>query len=136
MRILAIDDEKDTRRLLRDILGSAGHQVIAAADAVQGLFYAEIGRFDLILLDLMMPVMDGRQLARVLARHWNTFDTPIIVLSCLKDEAARREVRNLGCVSFLEKPFSPAELLTTVAACARKYPQVSPAAARILPPAV
>lgn len=135
MRILAIDDERDTRRLLREILGSAGHRVIAAADAVQGLFYAEIGRFDLILLDLMMPVMDGRQLARVLARHWNTFDTPIIALSCLKDAAARREVRDLGFVSFLEKPFSPVELLSAVAAGARKYPQAGLVAPRILPPA-
>jgi two-component system phosphate regulon response regulator OmpR len=115
MRILAIDDEADTRRLYQDLLGQAGHHVTPARDAVEATALLKIGAFDLILLDLMMPGIDGLQFAQSLANRWDTFEIPVLVVSCRDDAESRAWTKLQGCRGFLSKPFTPADLLDAIA---------------------
>jgi CheY-like chemotaxis protein len=117
MRILAVDDEADTRRLYHDLLHSAGHHVVTARDAVEATAHLRLGGFDLILLDLMMPGIDGLQFAQYLSTHWDTFEIPVLVVSCKADEESRSWTRLQGCRGFLPKPFSPAELFDAMDRC-------------------
>jgi len=116
MNILLVDDEDDTRKLTRELLVSAGHQVTAAASGVEALMHVEIQRYDLVLLDLMMPGIDGFQFAEFMSCHWNTFETPVLILSCRTDNESKSLARIYHCAGYLEKPFSPAELLDAVSA--------------------
>ena len=120
MKILAVDDEADTRRLLKDLLEQAGHRVTVAADAIEAMLHLKLQNYDLILLDLMMPGIEGPKLAQIVGSHWNTFDIPILVISCRKDEEAKTWARLIGCVRYIEKPFSPPELLDAVLAVRRR----------------
>ena len=113
-RILIVDDEPDTLRLVRDLLVQAHYSVTAASSSVEALMHIHLTKFDLILLDLMMPGIDGHQLAEHLSSHWDTFEIPVIVVSCRKDAESKFWAKEYGCVRYLEKPFSPAELLETV----------------------
>ena len=115
MKILAIDDERDTRQLMKDLLSHAGHQVTTASDAVEALAHLQMARYELVLLDMMMPGIDGAQLAQYLSTHWNTFDIPVLVVSCRKDAECKSWAQLNGCVGYIEKPFSPSELLDAVA---------------------
>lgn len=117
MRILAIDDEADTRKLYHDLLTQSGHQVTTARDAVEATAHLRLHRFDLILLDLMMPGIDGLQFAQYLSTHWDTFETPVLVVSCRSDAESRSWTALQGCKGFLAKPFSPAELLDAMERC-------------------
>ena len=114
MRILAVDDEADTRALLKDLLTQAGHRVTAVSNAVSALLHVKMDAPDLILLDVMMPGMDGHQLAQTLSGAWDTFEIPIVVLSCRKDAESKSWAKINGCVRYLEKPFCPTELLDVI----------------------
>lgn len=122
MRILAVDDETDTLRFIRDLLAHAGHRVTTAQNAVEAMVHVQIAAFDLVVLDLMMPGIDGLQFAQFLSGQWNTFETPIVVASCRRDAEAKSWAKLNGCVRYLEKPFSPAELLEAVAQAERNAP--------------
>lgn len=114
MRILAIDDEKDSRTFLRDFLTQAGHRVTTASSAIEALVLVQLSHYDLILLDIMMPGMDGHQFGQAMANRWDTFDIPIVVISCRTDLESKSWARMNGCVFYFEKPFSPAELLDVI----------------------
>ncbi|MBI2930336.1 MAG: response regulator [Planctomycetes bacterium] len=114
MKILAIDDEKDTLAFMRDLLTQAGHQVATASSAVSGLLLARVDPPDLVFLDIMMPGIDGHQLAQSLAGSWDTFDIPIVILSCRSDRESKAWAKLNGCVRYLEKPASPSEILKVV----------------------
>jgi DNA-binding response OmpR family regulator len=114
MNILAVDDEKDTRDFLRNLLTRETYRVSTASSALQAMALVQLERFDLVLVDLMMPGVDGHQLMQFLSSHWTTFDIPIIVLSCRTDAESKSCARIMGCASYIEKPFSPAELLDAI----------------------
>lgn len=118
MKILAVDDEADTRRLYHDLLGASGHHVVTARDAVEAMTHLHLGGYDLILLDLMMPGIDGAQFAQYLSGHWNTFEIPVLVVSCRSDPESRSWTSLQGCRGYLQKPFSPSDLLEAVHRCA------------------
>ncbi len=115
MNILVVDDEADTRRLLRDLLMRASHSVTLASDATEATAHLGLMKYDLILLDFMMPGVDGYQFSQYLATHWRTFDVPVLVVSCKSDSASTSWAKIQGCVGYIVKPFSPAELLDKVA---------------------
>ena len=75
MRILIVEDEADTRKFEEDLLTRDGHQVATAASAAEAIVRLGIRPFDLILLDIMMPGIDGHQLAQYLSGRWDTFET-------------------------------------------------------------
>lgn len=110
MKILAVDDEGDTRQWLKDLLEEAGHAVTVAGSGREALDEVAAGRFDVILLDLMMPEIDGFEVIRSLTGYWTNQRVPVIVISCRRDRNSRSFARVFGCVRFLEKPFEPRQL--------------------------
>lgn len=119
MNILVVDDDDDARAYVKDLLVSAGHQVTAAASGVEALLHVELQRYDAVVLDLMMPGIDGFQFAEFMSSHWNTFEIPVLVVSCRNDPESRSLVKIFACAGYLSKPFSPAELLDALAAINR-----------------
>jgi CheY-like chemotaxis protein len=106
-RVLVIDDEPDVRWLIRMSLERAGHEVIDAEDGLRGVALAQRQRPQIIVLDLMMPVMDGYAVLEALAKDDRTASVPVVVLSAraTPDEAER--AMGAGARRFLEKPFDP-----------------------------
>jgi two-component system, NtrC family, sensor kinase len=111
--ILIVDDESTNRKVLRAQLLSGEYAVLEAANGPEALQKAE-GRPDLILLDIMMPDMNGMEVCRRLKANETTHDIPVIFLSALRDTGTRVEGLRLGGVDFVSKPFDAAELLARV----------------------
>ena len=115
-KILIIDDDVDTLRLVGLMLQRQGYQIIAATNGEQGLAKALEERPDLILLDVMMPDMDGYEVTRRLRKNPTTQSTPILMFTAktqLDDKVAGFEV---GADDYLTKPTHPAELQAHVKA--------------------
>jgi two-component system KDP operon response regulator KdpE len=115
--ILAIDDDPRLRRLLRVNLEKDGYRVVTAADGPAGLETAELESPDLILLDVMMPEMDGFTLLERL-REFSSI--PVILLTAKGEERDKVKGLDLGADDYLTKPFGPAELLARVRANLRR----------------
>ena len=111
-RILIIDDEPGIRSFLSRALEQAGYQADTAGDAADGMRHAATGRYDLVILDLAMPGMDGRDALTAILRHRP--GQAVIVLSCAADVAVKVECLDLGAQDYLTKPFSLAELTARV----------------------
>jgi two-component system OmpR family response regulator len=111
MNILAVDDERDTRAFLSDLLTVEGHHVLTASSAREAEATLEKVPVDVVLLDLMMPGKDGFRFARDFAENWTGSRIPMIAISCLSDELSKVCAKVLGCVRYIEKPVSPARLL-------------------------
>jgi CheY-like chemotaxis protein len=109
-RVLVIDDESDVRWLLRLTLEREGHDVLLADDGLRGVGVAQRQRPDVIVLDLMMPVMDGYGVLDALGQDARTAGVPVLVLTAraLPEEEAR--AAGAGARRFLTKPFDPATL--------------------------
>ena len=111
-RILVVDDEPKIRSFIGRALTSAGYTVDLSANSVQALRAANEDRYDLVILDLVMPDSDGRQVLRGLLERRP--DQPVIVLSCVADVAIKVDLLERGAQDYLTKPFSLAELLARV----------------------
>jgi CheY-like chemotaxis protein len=110
VRVLVVDDEPSIRSLCRVNLELAGLQVAEAEDGVEALALIRRGSFDLVLLDVMMPRLDGWQVAEELAADESTRDLPIVFLSA---RAERRDLEHgfdRGAVGYVAKPFDPLPL--------------------------
>jgi DNA-binding response OmpR family regulator len=105
--VLVIDDERSIRMLCRVNLAASGMKVYEASDGRQGLELARRERPDLVLLDVMMPELDGWSVARELAADDETRDIPIVFLTARADPADRRLGEQLGGVGYVIKPFDP-----------------------------
>lgn len=118
MKILVIEDEKHLADSLKILLQSKGFEVEAAYDGETGRQYAELDIYDLLILDVMMPKMDGYQLAReVRAKHCAV---KILMLTAKSDVLDRIEGLNAGADYYLTKPFDSRELLACVNALLRR----------------
>lgn len=105
-RILIVDDEDDIREFIRYNLTKEGYEVHTAADGAEGLLKAEQTRPHLILLDVMMPVMDGRQTCEAIRRHPQLKDTMVVFLSALCGEESLVVGYNAGADDYITKPVS------------------------------
>ncbi len=115
-----IDDEEDIRRIAQIALHSLGGlDVLLAADAAQGLYLAETGRPDVILLDLMMPGVDGTAALRMLRGNATTAHIPVLFLTAKAHAADDPAVRALGAQGLLAKPFDPITLADSIRALLR-----------------
>lgn len=123
--ILVADDEERLVSLVRAYLEQEGFQVVTAKDGRDALFVARQAKPDLIVLDLMMPEMDGYDFIRV---HRSERDTPIIVLTAKVEESDRVLGLELGADDYVTKPFSPRELVARVRAVLRRTGQKAPEA--------
>jgi len=116
-RILVIDDEPQIRRCLQVNLEGKGYAVAAAADAGQALQAIANRAPDVIVLDLLMPGMDGMALTRRIREHSTV---PIIILSAIGDERKKVEALELGADDYVTKPFSTEELLARIRSVLRR----------------
>jgi len=105
-----VDDERAIRLLCRVNLAASGMEVIEAADGRAGLELARKERPDLVLLDVMMPDVDGWTVARELAEGMETRDIPVVFLTARADTADKRLGEQLGGVGYLVKPFDPVSI--------------------------
>ena len=118
MKILIIEDEKLLADSLKVLLEDKGFTVDAVYDGETGAAYAELGIYDLLILDVMMPGMDGYQVARqVRAKR---FGTPILMLTAKSDILDRVEGLHAGADYYLTKPFDTRELLACINALLRR----------------
>ncbi|MFC2048056.1 response regulator transcription factor [Chloroflexota bacterium] len=116
-RILVVDDERTVRDILQRILEKAGYDVITAANGQEAL--DKISQFDvsLVLLDIMMPELDGFDVLERMPQHLNI---PVIMLSGIRDETTKIDSLGLGADDYIAKPFSSEELLARIQAKIRR----------------
>jgi DNA-binding response OmpR family regulator len=109
-KILAVDDEPSIVRLVSATLTARGYDVVVAHDGEEALDKARLEHPDLIVLDIMMPKMDGREVARRLQADEKTKRIPIIFLSAIGDLDSQLDTLEQSDVEYLTKPFDPKEL--------------------------
>ena len=125
--ILVVDDEPQIVRFVRAYLEDAGYRVVTASDGQEALFVARHEKPDLVILDLMMPGMDGWDFIR---RYRRERDTPVIVLTARVEETDQVLGLELGADDYVTKPFSPRALVARVRAVLRRVQ------AGLAPPAI
>jgi two-component system chemotaxis response regulator CheY len=111
-KILIVDDSPVVLAMLEDALVGMGYGVAAAANGQDGLRKIEAGKFDLIITDLSMPVMDGIAFVKAAKQLPNCKFVPIVFLSSEEDEAKIAEAKKAGASTFLRKPFKENQLAT------------------------
>ena len=124
--ILVVDDERDIVELVRYNLAQAGYRVVSASDGRQAVDLARRERPDLIVLDLMLPVMPGAEVARTLKQDEKTRAIPILMLTARGEEVDRVVGFELGADDYVVKPFSPRELVLRVQAILRRDEKEGP----------
>jgi len=112
--ILVVEDQEDNRRILRDLLTSAGFELIEGMTGEEGIRLAESRRPDLILMDIQMPVLDGYEATRRIKATAELRHIPIIVITSYALSGDDAKARAAGADAYVAKPFSPRELLATV----------------------
>lgn len=121
-KILIVEDDPDIAAIERDYLELNGCQVEIAADGETGLALGLSGRFDLILLDLMLPVVDGFTVCRRLREE---IDTPILMVTARREDVDKIRGLGLGADDYIEKPFSPSVLTAWVKAHLARYERLT-----------
>jgi two-component system phosphate regulon response regulator PhoB len=121
-KILVVDDEPDAIELLKVNLKAAGYEVIAAADGEEALKKARAVLPDLIVLDVMLPEVDGLEVCKILRRDQRVSAIPIIMLTAKAAEIDRVLGLELGADDYVTKPFSPRELVLRVKRLLRTSP--------------
>jgi signal transduction histidine kinase len=112
--ILVIDDSPTNLEILHDVLGSAGYEVLVEMDGASGIEQVESNPPDLILLDVMMPKIDGFETCRRLQANPCTKDIPIIFITALTEAEEKVKGLNLGAVDYITKPFEQEEVLARI----------------------
>lgn len=113
-KILCIEDSPATQKFISFTLKYKGYEVVTANDGVEGMEKVSNDTFDLIILDIMMPRMNGLEVLKEVKRNPEFANTPVIMLTSEKGEADRQAAMELGASNFLNKPFQPPELLGAV----------------------
>ena len=112
--ILSVDDERDVTDLLRFHLTRAGYEVFTASSGREAIETIRCRRPDLVLLDLMLPDIDGFGVCEILRRNAATAAIPIIILSAWGTTDAHNVGMELGALDYVTKPFSPRDLVERV----------------------
>ncbi|MEW6617956.1 MAG: response regulator [bacterium] len=119
-KILIVDDDQTIRKIGEYNLKKAGYEVITANNGEEGIRKIETEKPDLVILDLMMPVMDGYEVCQKIKEDWLRSHIPIIILSIKKDVDDKVKGLRVGADDYLAKPFDPQELLVRVEANLRR----------------
>jgi len=120
-KILIVDDEPDIAELVSYNLRKEGFEVSSAADGEEALARIKKGHFDLLVLDLMLPGIQGMELCRMLRNDPETKDLPIIMLTARGEEMDTILGLETGADDYITKPFSPRELVSRIKAVLRRY---------------
>lgn len=113
-KILLIEDNKDVRENTAEILGMAQFEVITAKNGKEGVEIAFVNKPDLIICDIMMPVLDGYGVLHLLSKNENTSGIPFIFLTAKADRADFRKGMEMGADDYITKPFDDVELLNAI----------------------
>jgi two-component system cell cycle response regulator DivK len=113
-RVLVVEDTEDNRQIIRDLLSSAGYEIIEAMTGGQGVAMAAEHRPDLILMDMQLPVLDGYEATRRIKADPALRDIPVIAVTSYALSGDEAKTREAGCDAYIAKPFSPRELLGKV----------------------
>ena len=113
-KILNIDDSPTVQRLIEMILSSQGYQVVLASDGEAGIAMAKAEKPEVILVDFVMPKMNGFQVCKTLKEDPEFQDTPIILVTSKGDKVGSKFVDVLGITEYFTKPFQPEELLAKI----------------------
>jgi DNA-binding response OmpR family regulator len=113
-KILLVDDSTTMLLMEQMVLGSSGYQILTAQDGAAGLQAALSHRPDLIILDVVMPVMNGLEACRQLRAHETTRDTPILLVTTRSESSYVQEGFVSGCSDYVLKPINTHELLSKV----------------------
>jgi CheY-like chemotaxis protein len=113
-RVLIVDDDKVIQQLLVVNLELEGYEVETASDGEEALKSILANRYDVVLLDVMMPKMDGREVCRRVKADPKVKDTPIVFLSARAQDFDVRQGYELGVSAYVTKPFDPVDLLDVV----------------------
>ncbi len=123
--VLVIDDSPTILKVVQLVLTKAGFSVDTASDGEEGIAAAGKERPDLILLDFVMPKMNGYQVCRALAESEALKDVPVVLMSAKGDQVGERFVKVMGIVDYITKPFSPEAITAVVQHTIEKYPKKS-----------
>ena len=113
-QILAVDDSASMRQMVAFTLKSVGHQVMEATDGQDALNKAKSQRFDLIVTDVNMPIMDGISFIKNIRTHPNYKSTPILMLTTESSMDKKAQGKAAGATGWIVKPFNPDQLLAVV----------------------
>lgn len=109
-KILIVDDEKDIRSLIEKILGNISYEVSQAKDGQEMFNLLEKNKPDLILLDVMMPGVNGYEICHLLKRNPDTASIPVVLLTVLSGPQDASKGMAMGAAAYLTKPFDPDDL--------------------------
>lgn len=112
--ILAVDDSASIRVAIKIALSGAGYAVTEAVNGADGIAKAQAGRFDLIVTDLNMPIMDGLTMIEQLRQSPAHMGVPIIFLTTESDAAMKQRAKAAGATGWLTKPFDPDQLVKII----------------------
>jgi two-component system cell cycle response regulator DivK len=113
-RILVVEDHEDNRRIVRDLLASAGFEMIEARSGEDAVRLAEAERPDLILMDLQLPGIDGLEATRRIKADPALRPVPVIAVTSYALSGDEVKARQAGCDDYVTKPFSPRALLAKI----------------------
>jgi DNA-binding response OmpR family regulator len=128
--VLVIDDSPTILKVVQLVLTKAGFAVKTAVDGEEGIARAKEARPSLILLDFVMPKMNGYQVCRALADSPELKDVPVVLMSAKGDQVGERFVKVMGIVDYITKPFSPEAITAVVQHTIRKYTPTAEQAAK------
>jgi DNA-binding response OmpR family regulator len=120
-RVLVVEDDTNIRDLVLLHLGLEGFNAVSAADGNEGLRLAKSEPFDLVILDLMLPGLDGVTVCRAIRRDSNNRDVPVLMLTARRDESDKVLGLESGADDYLTKPFGIRELIARVRALLRRH---------------
>jgi len=127
-KILIVEDDRDIVEMIDYNLSEEGYEVISALNGEEGVSAAKGRQPDLIILDIMLPIIDGFDVCKHLKSNTATAHIPIIILSAKSQEADKVLGLELGADDYITKPFSPRELIARVRATLRRGREPRPAA--------
>jgi len=113
-RILVVEDHEDNRQILRDLLASAGYEMIEAENGEDGVAAAAAQHPDLILMDIQLPILDGYEATRRIKSDPALKAIPIIVVTSYALSGDEDKARDAGCDAYVAKPYSPRQLLARI----------------------
>jgi two-component system cell cycle response regulator DivK len=112
--ILAVEDQEDNMQILRDLITSAGYEIVEAVNGEEALAAVAKRRPDLILMDIQLPIMDGYETTRRIKADLALRSIPIIAVTSHALSDGEQKARAAGCDDFLPKPYSPRQLLAKI----------------------
>jgi two-component system cell cycle response regulator DivK len=113
-RILVVEDQEDNRQILRDLLSSAGFEMLEAENGEEAITAATAHKPDLILMDIQLPILDGYEATRRIKADAMLKAIPIIVVTSYALSGDETKARAAGCDDYVTKPYSPRALLAKI----------------------